>query len=162
MTLKCVNVQSIIEKIEDRFLYDYNYGVSQLPENISPVNFALTNNKRNAFWKRYYNEQPKQSRFRRLIDNSYLSFWKQYYDFLLNSKSLSYYLREDLKNAEVIFIEKNRVSALDVKQIEEALSAAKNITEFNWLIVDGQKRVQKVSIWFELEKRLSNEITIPQ
>ena len=49
-----------------------------------------------------------------------------------------------------------------MKQIEEALSAAKNITEFNWLIVDGQKRVQKVSIWFELERRLSGEITIPQ
>ena len=111
--------------------------------------FALAQHKQNAFWERYYADEA----FRKQIDSSYT--YRRgvgYFDFWLNSLELKEFLREDLQSAELILIESNKASALSLKQVERALSEARDAEEFKKLVLE--ERASKADIWFELERKL--------
>ena len=148
---------SIINQIISKFSQDYcapgpgalAAGFA-LPLAVSPLPLALAADKQKAFWRRYNNAADKV--FRELMDETYCYSESVFFDFLLNTPELKEFLREDLQSAEVILIDLNKASALSLKQVERALSEAKDAEEFKKLVLE--ERAAKANIWFELENNL--------
>lgn len=138
---------SIINQIIRKFPSAYR---QPRPATALSVALALAQDKRSAFLQKYNNATDKV--FRELIDETCCYSECVFFDFLLNTPELREFLREDLKSAEIILIESNRASALSLKQVERALSEARDAEEFKKLVLEEQ--ASRADIWFELERRL--------
>ena len=144
---------SIINQIVSKFQPDYApASVDALAFTFAGLAFAfalaLATGKRDAFWQKY----NADAAFRKLMNETYCYNKQAYFDLWLSSLELREFLRDNLKNAEVILIELDKTSALSLKQVERALSEARDAEEFKKLVLE--ERASKANIWFELEKRL--------
>ena len=137
---------TIVTQIISKFSQDYCAPALAL-EGALPF-LAPAADKRDVFWRKYNADAV----FRKLMDEAYCYNKQIVFDFWLNSLELKEFLREDLQNADVILIESSRASTLSLKQVERALSEARDAEEFKKLVLE--ERASKANIWFELEKRL--------
>ena len=64
------------------------------------------------------------------MDKAYCYNKQAYFDLWLNSLELKEFLREDLKSAEIIVIERYKTSAVSIKDVSAALEIAENVEEF--------------------------------
>jgi len=135
---------SIINQIINKFPSEY---IPDLPGTLS---FALAVDERDAFWEKYNTDEA----FRRKMLSSYAYKKQGWFDFLVVSSELREYLKPELKRAEVILIEGGEASALSLKQLERAVSEARNVEELQRLVLGEQST--KMNIWIELERRLEN------
>mgnify|MGYP001570425140 FL=1 len=87
---------------------------------------AFATGKRDAFWQKY----SSNAAFKKLVNETYCYSKQTYFDFWLNSLELREFLREDLKSAELIVIEENKVSAISLSDVSSALEIAENVGEF--------------------------------
>ena len=136
---------SITSQIVSKFQQDYIAAPPFAP--------AFAADKRDAF-RRKYNADAV---FRKLMDEAYCYNKQTVFDFWLSSLELREFLREDLQNADVILVERDKASALSLKQVERALSEAKDAEEFKKLVLE--ERAAKANIWFELERKLDETRT---
>ena len=140
---------SIINQIVSKFQPDYApASVDALAALVAAAALALATGKRDAFWQKY----NADAAFRKLMNETYCYNKQAYFDLWLSSLELREFLRDNLKNAEVILIELDKTSALSLKQVERALSEARDAEEFKRLALE--ERAAKANIWFELERKL--------
>ena len=141
---------SIINQIVSKFQPDFGRAIDEPRARLR----AFATDKWSAFWQKHDADEA----FRKLMRDTYCYNRKSTFNFWLNSLELREFLRDNLKNAEVILIELNKTSALSLKQVERALSEARDAEEFKKLVLE--ERASKANIWFELERKLSYVETI--
>ena len=137
---------SIINQIVSKFQPDFTFSLSLAFAWRRAPAFAA--DKWNAFWQKH----SSNAAFKKLMNETYCYSKQTVFDFWLNSLELKEFLREDLQSAELILVELDKTSALSLKQVERALSEARDAEEFKRLALE--ERAAKANIWFELERKL--------
>ena len=124
-------IQAIIKKFPAEyvlvaFTFDPAHAYAHTHARADVLSWALTTGKQDAFQQKYNADKA----FRKLVNKTYCYSKQAYFDLWLNSLELREFLREDLKSAELILIERNKASAVSIKDVSAALEIAESVEEF--------------------------------
>ena len=120
---------NIIQAIVNKFPADFARALS-LPLPRGALSLArlraFATDKWSAFWQKHDADEA----FRKLMRDTYCYNRKSTFNFWLNSLELREFLRDNLKNAEVVLIEQDKASAVSLSDVSAALEIAESVEEF--------------------------------
>ena len=124
-------IQAIIKKFPAEyvlvaFTFDPAHAYAHTHARAEVLSWALTTGKQDAFQQKYNADKA----FKKLMNETYCYNKYVYFDLWLNSLELKEFLKDNLKSAEIIVIERYKTSAVSLSDVSAALEIAENVEEF--------------------------------